>query len=216
MATTGTQQVQQNQAINPAALSLPERPAAPASAARYTPLPAEKKLAGYGMPCSHCHAYYPSDMQSCPICKCGERVAPTDPVSYFTAAPAPPTATAPQLDAERERLLEELKSHASAAPAQVNATPTFRCVLAHQHHGSVEPAAVCHSCYSEVRQQADRIEAALHIDPKEAAKIVYEAVWADTSNPQATYLNAAKALLTELRNRAGIGLTLGSHQPMAH
>jgi hypothetical protein len=121
-----------------------------------------------------------------------------------------------QIDDERERFLKELKSQAFASHTQINAAATFRCVLTHQHSGATEPAAVCHSCYSEVRQEADRLEAALHMDSKEAAKIVYEAVWADTSNPDATYLNAANALLSELRKRAGIGLLLGSHQPLAH
>jgi hypothetical protein len=54
------------------------------------------------------------------------------------------------------------------------------------------------------------------MDAKEAAKIVYEAVWADTSDPNKTYLNAANALLSELRKRAGIGLLLGTNQPLAH
>jgi hypothetical protein len=60
------------------------------------------------------------------------------------------------------------------------------------------------------------MEAALHMDSKDAAKIVYDAVWADTSDPNVTYLNAAQALLSELRKRAGIGLLLGEHQPLAH
>jgi hypothetical protein len=131
-------------------------------------------------------------------------------------AVAPQPATGAQIDAERERLLKELKSNAFASHIQINPAATFRCVLAHQHSGSTEPAAVCHSCYGEVRQQADRMEAALHMDAKEAAKIVYEAVWADTSDPSTTYLNAANALLSELRKRAGIGLLLGSNQPLAH
>jgi hypothetical protein len=54
------------------------------------------------------------------------------------------------------------------------------------------------------------------MDAKEGAKIVYEAVWADTSDPNTTYLNAATALLSELRNRAGIGLLLGANKPLAH
>ena len=110
-----------------------------------------------------------------------------------------------QIDDDRERFLKELKSQAFALHTQVNAAATFRCVLQHQHSGATEPAAVCHTCYGEVRQQADRLEAALHMDAKEAAKIVYEAVWADTSDPNRTYLNAATALLSELRKRAGIG-----------
>lgn len=183
----------------------------------------EKKAIGYGLPCSHCHAYYTADLPACPICKSTDRVSPTATVPHVTAAapqPAPtPASKLPagaQIDHERERFLKELKSQAFASHTQINAAATFRCVLEHQHSGATEPAAVCHSCYSEVRQQADHMEAALHMDAKEAAKIVYEAVWADTSDPNRTYLNAATALLTELRRRAGIGLLLSTHQPLAH
>jgi hypothetical protein len=207
MATSATQQVQK-QPVNPAALSTPERHLAYGSAP-------EKKLAGYGLPCSHCHAYYPADMNVCPICKSPDRVSPTEPVIHSMVAVAPQPATGARIDDERERLLKELKSQAFAAHTQINAAATFRCVLEHQHTGATEPAAVCHTCYSEARQQADRLEAALHMDAKEGAKIVYEAVWADTSDPNTTYFNAATALLSELRKRAGIGLLLGTHQPLA-
>jgi hypothetical protein len=213
MATNATQPAQEKTVTPTAALSTPER-RAPQSSTRYAGSKAEKKLAGYGLPCSLCHAYYPSDMPACPICKCPERVSPTAPAVLATAAPAP--APAPKIDSERERLLKELKSEAFASHTQINATATFRCVLSHQHSGASEPAAVCHTCYSEVRQQADRMEAALHLDVKEAAKIVYDAVWADTSDPNASYYNAARALLSELRNRAGIGLLLSTHKPLAH
>jgi hypothetical protein len=124
--------------------------------------------------------------------------------------------TGTQIGDDRERYLKELKSQAFASHTQINAAATFRCVLEHQHSGASEPAAVCHSCYGEARQQADRLEAALHIDTREAAKIVYDAVWADTSDPNLTYLNAATALLSELRKRAGVGLLLGANQPLAH
>jgi hypothetical protein len=214
METSATQQVRQK-SVNPAALSTPERPM-PKGYAPAVSAPAEKKPVGYGLPCSRCHAYYPADMHACPICKSLERVSPTSPVVHPTATVAAQPATGTQIDAERERLLKELKSHAFASHTQINAAATFRCVLEHQHSGATEPAAVCHSCYSDVRQKADLMEAALHIDAKEAAKIVYDAVWADTSDPNATYLNAAKALLSELHKRAGIGLLLGGHQPLAH
>jgi len=36
----------------------------------------EHKLAGYGMPCKKCHAYYSADLKECPICKSPERVSP--------------------------------------------------------------------------------------------------------------------------------------------
>jgi hypothetical protein len=129
---------------------------------------------------------------------------------------APPVASSAPIDDDRERFLKELKSQAFASHTQINAAATFRCVLQHQHSGATEPAAVCHNCYSEVRQQADRMEAALRMDEKEAAKIVYEAVWADTSDPNTTYLNAAKAVLSELRQRAGLGLMLGANQSLAN
>ncbi len=218
METSATKQVLEK-TINPVALSTPQRPMQrPASEA----LPAaEKKVVGYGMPCSHCHAYYPADMRVCPICKSPERISPTHNPARPVAPAAPQSATGTpgagtKVDEERERLLKELKSQAFASHTQINAAATFRCVLEHQHTGSTEPAAVCHSCYGEVRQQADRMEAALHMDAKEAAKIVYEAVWADTSDPNTTYLNAATALLSELHKRAGIGLLLGANQPLAH
>jgi len=242
MATTATRQAQEKPA-NPAglstglttalstaasnaastALSAPERRVALGSA------PTEKKAVGYGMPCSRCHAYYPADMHVCPICKSPDRVSPMESAKHSTAPAAPqpasqvasqvttgaPVNTNINIDDDRERFLKELKSQAFALHTQVNAAATFRCVLQHQHHGASEPAAVCHTCYGEARQQADRLEAALHMDAKEAAKIVYDAVWADPSDPNRTYLNAASALLSELRKRAGIGLLLGANQPLA-
>ncbi len=191
--------------------------------------PPEKRPVGYGLPCARCHAYYPADMHACPICKSPERVSPNQPGTRSAAAP--PVAGAPStgasIDEERERLLKELKSQAFASHTQINAAAeitapeisapaTFQCVLKHQHSGASEPAAVCHSCYSDVRQKADLMEAALHMDAKEAAKIVYEAVWADTSDPNVTYLNAAKAILSELQQRAGLRLLLGKNQPLTH
>src|ERR1700674_5899688 len=212
METTAAKQAREKSA-NPGSLSTPERrmPHGPAPGG-----PSEKKAIGYGMPCSRCHAYYRADMHVCPICKSPKRVSPTPPVVHSMPSAVPQPATGAQIDDDRERFLKELKSQAFASHTQINAAATFRCVLEHQHSGATEPAAVCHSCYGEARQQADRLEAALHMDAKEAAKIVYEAVWADTSDPNTTYLNAATALLSELRNRAGIGLLLGANQPLAH
>ena len=174
----------------------------------------EHSAIGYGLPCAKCRAYYPSDMHACPICKSQERVSPAATGSVPDPATSPQSDAAKLLAEERERL-REIKSQIYASHSQVPAT-TFRCALDQNHNGTVEPAAVCHSCYGEVRQQADRMEAALHMDTKEAAKIVYDAVWADTSDPNRTYLNAAAALLSELRKRAGIGLLLGGNQPFAH
>jgi hypothetical protein len=215
METTGAKPAREK-AVNAAALSAPTRQAPPPALAPEVQPVTGGKAVGYGLPCSRCKAYYPADMHACPICKSTERVTPRVPVPQAAVPAAAPTATGVQIDDDRERFLKELKSQAFASHTQINAAATFRCVLSHQHSGATEPAAVCHSCYSEVRQQADRMEAALHMDAKEAAKLVYDAVWADTSDPNSTYLNAATALLSELRKRAGIGLLLGANQPQAH
>jgi len=233
METTATKQAREK-SLNPVAISTtmstPERHVPPRPAPEVSSAPEHKSI-GYGMPCSHCRAYYPADMHVCPICKSPNRISPTEPATHAysvasgasqpasqgtTGAQTGARITGTQIDDDRERFLKELKSQAFASHTQINATTTFRCVLEHQHSGATEPAAVCHSCYGEARQQADRMEAALHMDPKEAAKIVYEAVWADTSDPNRTYLNAASALLSELRKRAGVGLLLGANQPLAH
>ena len=219
MATTATKPamekaLEREKPVN-AGASAPER-GLPLGAAARAASPQEKKAIGYGLPCSHCHAYYPADMPACPICKCADRVSSNAIVIHSMTAPTSQPATGSEIDRERERLLKELKSQAFASHTQINPVTTFHCVLEHQHSGSSEPAAICHNCYSDVRQLADRLEAALHMDPKEAAKIVYDAVWADTSDPNASYFNAANAILTELRNRAGISLLLGTHQSLAH
>ena len=54
-------------------------------------------------------------------------------------------------------------------------------------------------------------EAALLMDLREAAQVIYEAVWADPSpaEPSRTYENAAQALLNELHHRAGMVRLLG-------
>ncbi len=176
-----------------------------------------RKPAGYGLPCSKCRMYYPSDMDCCPVCNSPERVSPTAEMASTTqAAPAvQPKQAAPVAD-ERDRLIKELRSQIFQTHSQINAAATFRCCMDQNHEDSSEPAAVCHTCYGELRQQTDRLEAALHIDLKEAAQIVYQAVWSDSSDPSKTYQNAAAALLSEMRKRAGIGLLLGSNQPLAH
>ncbi len=210
METTGVKQAKCNP-VNPAWLKSQSQHASAAPDASRKPA---HKIAGYGLPCSKCRVYYPADMDVCPVCKSSERVSP--PAMGEAIQEAPAAAQSAPLEDDREEFLKELKSQFFASHSQINAAATFRCCLDHKHNGNTEPAAVCHSCYGEMRQQADRLEAALHIDLKEAAQIVYDAVWADPSDPGKTYQNAAAALLAELRQRAGIGLLLGSLQPLAH
>jgi hypothetical protein len=197
-----------NQAATAAVASRQGTASAPA------PKPAERKAVGYGLPCAKCHLYYAADLTACPICKSPDRVSPS-----VTVAPRPVAAADPleaSVENEREQFLKELKAQVFASHTQINATATFRCCLDQNHNGDFEPAAICHSCYGEMRQRSDQLEAALHMDLKEATQIVYNAVWADSSDPSKTYQNAAAALLAELRQRAGIGLLLGSNQPFAH
>jgi hypothetical protein len=214
MESTGVQRAKAKPENAP--LTGPDRPDSGAGAASVSAL-RTRKAVGYGLPCSKCRMYYPADMDCCPVCNSPERVSPTafNAAEASTAPASQSSQTAPLVD-DRDRLLKELKSQIFQAHTQINASATFRCCMDQNHDGSSEPAAVCHSCYGELRQQADRMEAALHIDVKEAAQIVYKAVWADSSDPSKTYENAAAELLSELRRRAGIGLLLGSNQPLAH
>ncbi len=169
----------------------------------------------YGLPCSNCGTYYGADLSVCPICKSNERVSPT-------AAPAPvvvaaePLPGAEQLEEERELFLKEFKAQLFSAHNQINAAASFRCSLEENHGTEYEPAEICKSCHDRVQERADLMEAALHMDLKEAAQVIYDAVWADSSDPTKTYQNAAQALLTELRKRAGLDLVLTTLHPYKH
>jgi hypothetical protein len=181
--------------------------------------PAEKiasnpKPAGYGLPCAKCKTYYLAHLSACPVCKSSERVSP------IALAPGAIPVVEPQpdalLDEERERFLREFKAKLYAAHMQINPSAQLRCTFTEQRGGVHEGATVCRSCYDEVQTRLDHCEAALHMDLQEAAHVIYDAVWADTSDSDKTYLNAAQALLGALRIRAGIKTILGRHQPLAH
>ena len=177
------------------------------------------KISGYGLPCSKCHLYYSADLDVCPTCKHNERVSPVvadvpPKVAQGAAEPMPDTSFVEQ---EREEFLRQFKSQLLAAQAEVatNAMESV-CKFAEQHSGDPVRAEVCQACYEHLQERADIFEAALHLDLKEAAQIVYDAVWADASDPGKTYQNAANALLTELRKRAGMTTLLGPFQPLSH
>ncbi|MBZ5704145.1 MAG: hypothetical protein LAN63_02230 [Acidobacteriia bacterium] len=178
--------------------------------------PLAPKRVGYGLPCATCKTYYAADMTQCPICKAAERVSPTAAcesakVSLPEELPDPAV-----LEEERERFLREFKAQVYASHTQINAAASFRCSLEENHQETFEEAAVCKSCFDHLQERVDVLEAALHMDVKEAAQIVYKAVWADTSDSNKTYQNAAQALLTELRKRAGVPSVLGPLKPLAH
>lgn len=174
------------------------------------------KRVGYGLPCANCGTYYAADQCVCPICRCPERVSPNAALQSSVAPPLEPAPDLRQLDEEREQFLKEYKAQVFAAHTQIDPAPSFGCSLEDNHGEAYEPASVCKKCYERVQQQADQLEAALHMDLKDAAQVVHDAVWADPSDPGKTYQNAAQALLSELRRRAGIERVLTTLQPYTH
>ena len=180
---------------------------------------------GYGLPCVKCKTYYAADLSMCPVCKSEERVSPVVDASGI-ASPSVPESALPVpddavLEEERERFLREFKSRAYASPLQldpdqIDAENSAGCSVEGNHPGEFEPADVCQNCYVRLQERVDLLEAALHMDLIDATRVVYEAVWADPSDPSKTYQNAARAVLSELRKRAGISVVLGPFQPLAH
>jgi len=173
--------------------------------------PVAPKHTGYGLPCAHCKTYYAAELPACPICKSRQRVSASSPTPM--SAPAEQLPDPEQLEREREHFLQEMKSQmvASPLPQDVAITVQF-CEHIENHANSPEPASICQSCYDELQERADVLEAAMHIDLNEAAQIIYDAVWSDPSDPSKTYVNAAEALLCELRRRSGIPQVFGSLQ----
>lgn len=218
MNATGTKQAEiatpVSQAVLPAAGGLPRGERMGENLAQAPAL--GPRRVGYGLPCAKCKTYYAADLKCCPVCKSTERVSPNEAAAPVTAAPVEQLPDPAMLEEERERFLRDFQSKVMAAPMQIQASESFRCDLTENHHGGFEPASVCRSCYEQAAERANLLEAALHIDLKEAAAIVYEAVWADPTDTTKTYSNAAHALLTELRRRAGIQLVLGPLQPLTH
>jgi hypothetical protein len=174
----------------------------------------EGQLQAYGLPCAECHLYYPAGLDCCPVCNSRERVSPHVVAAKPKVQQAPPREqNTTDLEREREEFLKQLKSQVAANDSEIAASSAF-CTLPEHHTEGVEPAAICKPCYEALQERLDVFEAALHIDLKEAAQIVYDAVWADPSDPSKTYANAAGALLAELRKRSGASSLLGPFQPL--
>ncbi len=174
------------------------------------------KSSGYGLPCSKCRLYYPANLDICPHCNAQERVSPNVAPNMPKSQAAPelsPDAAA--IEQEREAFLKEFKSQLFAAHAEVASAP-MTCTLGEHHAQSPETASICKPCYDRMQERVDVCEAALHIDLKEAAQIIYDAVWADPSDPSKTYTNAASALLSELRKRSGVSSLLGPFHPLGN
>jgi hypothetical protein len=191
----------------------------PASAPENLPpgLQLGPRRAGYGLPCAKCRTYYAADLAVCPVCNTQERVLPVvDTATLMSSAlpesSAPPVPDEDALEQERERFLREYAAHAQNDPAA-----SFHCGLEENHHGGeIQSAAVCQDCYVRLQERVDLLEAALHMDLREATQLIYDAVWSDPSDPSKTYQNAAQAVLAELHRRAGISAVLGRLQPLSH
>ena len=175
-----------------------------------------RRPSGYGLPCSKCRLYYPADLDFCPTCHSKERVSPiVVPAVAKSPTIAEPVPDTSAIEQEREAFLKEFKSQLFAAHAEVANAPVI-CTLGEHHALEGEAASVCKSCFDRLQERVDICEAALHMDVKDAAQIVYDAVWADPSDPSKTYTNAASALLTELRKRAGVSSMIGPFQPLGN
>ena len=174
--------------------------------------PTGEKHHGYGLPCAKCKTYYTADLAECPVCRSPQRVAAVGPV--MQTAPAEQLPDPKQIEAERERFLHELKSQVVATPlAPESPTPAAHCNHHEKHVNAPAPADICQGCYDELQERVDVLEAALHMDIRDAAQVIYDAVWADSSDPSKTYQNAAQALLIELRRRSAIPQVFGQLQP---
>jgi hypothetical protein len=171
-----------------------------------------QQSSGFGMPCSNCRLYYPANLDVCPACnnkvRVSTRAVPAIP-KQVAAESSPESAVVKR---EREAFLKELELKISAAPAEVAGSNAV-CSLGDRHLQGAEPASICKPCYDRLQEQVDVCEAALHMDLKEAAQIIYDAVWADPSDPNKTYTNAASALLSELRKRSGVSSVMGPFHP---
>lgn len=176
-----------------------------------------RKPAGYGLPCSKCHLYYSADLDCCPTCHHSERVSPVVPLKPLKVA-QPAADLVPDssvIEREREEFLRQFKSQHLDARLEPELHESV-CVRTEHDRADDTQAEVCKACFERMQERVDICEAALHMDLKEASQIVYDAVWADPSDPGKTYENAADALLTELRKRAGLNSLLKHFRPLQH
>jgi hypothetical protein len=164
------------------------------------------KQVGYGMPCANCKTYYAADLKMCPVCKAGERVSPAAVPLRSTIASSELCPDPVALEEERERFLRDFKTQVFASQLPITPNGNLPCTHEENHPGGPAPATVCQGCYDHLQERVDVLEAAMHMDLKEAGQIVYD--------PNKTYENAAHALLAELRRRSGVAQVFGLLQPL--
>jgi hypothetical protein len=120
-----------------------------------------------------------------------------------------------KVEHEREEFLRQFKSQLLEAQAGAANASDSLCQMGSHNANEPAHAEVCKPCYERLQERVDVCEGALHMDLKEAAQIIYDAVWADPSEPTKTYQNAASALLSEMRKRAGVIALRGAFQPLS-
>jgi hypothetical protein len=174
---------------------------------------AAPKPAGFGLPCAKCRTYYAADLKLCPVCKSAERIAVAAVQVPAPIAPGEQLRDPALLEQERERFLREFKAQLVTLQTTARPAASSLCMKEENHLNAPARAAICLDCYDHLQERVDMMESALRMDLKEAAQIVYDAVWADPSDPDKTYENAANALLSELRKRSGVPHTFALLQP---
>jgi hypothetical protein len=182
-----------------------------------SPADSAVKPMGYGLPCAKCRLYYPANLDICPTCHHHERVSPVVPkippkVKQAVPDRVPDSAT---VEKEREEFLRQFKSQLAEAHAEATSPSGMRCAFGEHVAGDDREAVICKACFERLQERLDMCEAALQLEPKEAAQIIYDAVWADPSDPSKTYENAANALIAEIRKRAGITSLMAPFQPLS-
>ena len=196
----------------------------------------QHRPARFGLPCANCKAYYASDLPACPICKCGERVpaeeaeaksanrskkpsagvlqAALGPFSHHDSTPGckQPMQLALHSDENGKRFRSVSRLPLYAHTDEIDSRAASLCIWDENDNTQSEYTSIRLSCYNWLCERLARTEAALLIDLREAAQIVYEAVWADPSpaDPSRTYQSAAQALLNELCRRASIARLPGA------
>jgi len=200
----------------PAAAITGEKPNAPRPA--HSPSPAAgcgRKPAALGLPCARCRTYYAADLNACPVCNSSERLAAAETQAPAPIAPGEKLRDPALLEQERERFLREFKAQLVTLQISAKADTSSQCAKTENHPIAPVRAAICEDCYDRLQERVDVLEGALRIELKEAARIIYDAVWADPSNPDKTYENAANAMLCELRKRSGVPQTFALQPPIA-
>jgi hypothetical protein len=115
-------------------------------------------------------------------------------------------------DEDGERFRSESRLLLYAHTDEIDSGAASLCIWDENDNTQSEDPSIRLSCYNRLRERLARTEAALLIDLREAAQIVYEAVWADLTpaDPSRTYQSAVQALLNELCRRASIARLPGA------